>query len=89
MSTGRKASQSQQQSQPSGRNHDERSPLLQNDQVDAGEGGDARELLKFEDDDTENPRKWPRRRKMVNIGIIAMMSGTPLSHPVALNGLKC
>lgn len=86
MSTGRKASQTQQQSQPSERSHDERSPLLQNGQVDAGEGGDARELLKFEDDDTENPRKWPRRKKMINIAIIAMMSGMSLSHSVALNG---
>lgn len=62
---------------------DERTPLLQNGHVDAGEGGDSREVIKFSDEDPDNPRQWPRRRKMINITIIAMMSSRfrPCSFP--------
>lgn len=54
---------------------DEREPLLQQGHVDAGEGGDSREVISFEEDDDSDPRQWPRRRKMTNVGIIALMSG--------------
>lgn len=52
---------------------DERSPLLQQGHVDAGEGGDSREVVRFAEDDDANPRLWARRKKMTNVGIIAMM----------------
>ncbi|MCJ1415359.1 hypothetical protein MMC32_001691 [Xylographa parallela] len=48
---------------------DETSPLLEN-----GHGGDERKLVKFEEDDKENPRCWPKSRKMTNVGIIALMA---------------
>lgn len=49
---------------------DERSALLS----DAGEGGDSRELLRFENDDVANPRYWSYGAKMRNIATIAAMS---------------
>lgn len=57
-----------------GSQQDENSPLLQNGHVDGGEGGDSREVIKFEEDDENNPRHWPRRKKMINVFIIAAMS---------------
>lgn len=53
---------------------DERAPLLRNGHVDAGEGGDSREVLNFEESDSANPRKWNKKKKMVNVAIIALMS---------------
>lgn len=53
---------------------DERTPLLQNGHVDGGEGGDSRELLEFSEDDTANPRKWNKSKKMINVAIIALMA---------------
>ena len=54
----------------------EREPLLQHreSQLDAGEGGDSRELVQFEEDDEGNPRAWKYREKLANMGIIAMMA---------------
>ena len=56
--------------------HDgEREPLIDRSSVlDGGEGGDSRELLKFDDDDTSDPRQWARSKKMVNVAVIAAMS---------------
>lgn len=53
----------------------ERQPLLQRDsQLDGGEGGDSRELLKFDEEDAADPRQWTRTQKMTNVFIIAAMS---------------
>lgn len=53
---------------------DEREPLLQNGHVDGGEGGDSREVISFSKNDAGDPRQWPRRRKMTNVAIIALMA---------------
>ncbi|KAF2647648.1 MFS general substrate transporter [Lophiostoma macrostomum CBS 122681] len=49
----------------------ERSPLLRHD---SDEEADERELLRLEDQDPENPRAWPRWRKLANVGVIASMA---------------
>lgn len=49
---------------------DERSALLS----DAGEGGDSREILRFDESDSMNPRQWSYAAKMRNIATIAAMS---------------
>lgn len=50
---------------------DEESPLL--DRSDDGEE-DTRQEVKFSDDDDENPRAWSKRKKLINVAIIALMS---------------
>ena len=51
--------------------NDEQSPLLTH-----SEGGqDPRKLIEFRERDEENPRYWSRSKKMVNVGIIALMAG--------------
>ncbi|KAF2791827.1 MFS general substrate transporter [Melanomma pulvis-pyrius CBS 109.77] len=52
--------------------NDEHSPLLR--QWTDDEEVDLREVLRLEDDDPENPRAWPKRKKLANVGVIAMMS---------------
>ena len=63
--------------------HDERSPLLPispnangRDQGDenADAGSREEEVVGFVDGDKENPRNWTKTRKMVNVGIIALMA---------------
>ena len=54
--------------------NDEREPLLQHQATDSGEGGDSRDLISFGDGDGENPREWPKSRKMANVAVIAAMS---------------
>ncbi|KAF4551319.1 Efflux pump vrtL-like protein 3 [Elsinoe fawcettii] len=74
----------------SDRDTNEETPLLdehlQNrDAVDE----DNRKLLKFDDDDDANPRNWPRRRKMINVFVIAMMSIlSPLASSAFTPGLQ-
>lgn len=53
---------------------DERRPLLQQGHTDSGEGGDSREVIKFDEQDSANPRQWKKSKKMVNVFVIAMMS---------------
>lgn len=57
-------------------NGHERQPLLRqrNSQIDAGEGGDSRELVAFGEQDLGNPKAWPYRSKIINVGVIAMMA---------------
>lgn len=50
---------------------DERTPLLQHH---SEEEADEREVLRLRDSDPENPRAWPRWRKLMNVGVIAMMA---------------
>lgn len=53
----------------------EREPLLdRSSQVDAGEGGDSRELITFEESDQANPKQWKWSAKLANMFVIAMMS---------------
>ena len=59
---------------PQENTQDEREPLLQNGHVDGGEGGDSREVISFSENDASDPRQWTRRRKMTNVGIIALMA---------------
>lgn len=61
--------------------HDERSPLLQQnghtpdpDRRNAEDEEDF-ELVEFEKEDADNPRNWSRRAKLANVGIIALMAG--------------
>lgn len=59
---------------PQPNRQDEREPLLQNGHVDGGEGGDSREIISFSENDASDPRQWTKRRKMTNVGIIALMA---------------
>ena len=58
----------------------ERSPLLQHDRR-AEDGGEyetqqGEEVwVEFSEGDKEDPRNWTKTRKMVNVGIIALMAG--------------
>jgi hypothetical protein len=64
----------------------EREPLLQRDD---GEANDTRELLSFTDSDPENPRNWPQRTKMANVGVIAAMSIlSPLASSMFTPGIQ-
>lgn len=72
----------------------ERTPLLRDgrseDHADEEhDDGDSRKLLKFEDGDEENPRQWPKRRKMINVFVIAMMSIlSPLASSAFTPGIR-
>lgn len=52
---------------------DERTPLLAD-----GRDDEDRQIVvvDFEDGDEGNPRNWTKMKKMVNVGIIALMAGT-------------
>ncbi|RMY54560.1 hypothetical protein D0864_13930 [Hortaea werneckii] len=72
-----------------GRHNDEREPLLRNQATDSGEGGDSRDLLSFEEGDGENPREWPKRKKMANVAVIAAMSIlSPLASSMFTPGIE-
>lgn len=49
---------------------DERTPLLQNGEEQEGQTV----VVDFEKGDGDDPRNWTKRRKMVNVGIIALMA---------------
>ncbi|KAF2435692.1 MFS general substrate transporter [Tothia fuscella] len=62
---------------------DERSPLLGDDNYD------DRELLQFSKEDPENPRLWPRSKKLMNVAVIASMAVlSPLASSMFTPGLK-
>ena len=68
---------------------DEQTPLLRQGHVDAGEGGDSRQLLKFDDQDAGNPRQWDRKKKMANVAVIAVMAiVSPLASSAFTPGLQ-
>ncbi|KAG9966927.1 MFS general substrate transporter, partial [Aureobasidium melanogenum] len=74
---------------PQQNRQDEREPLLQNGHVDGGEGGDSREIISFSENDASDPRQWPRRRKMINVGIIALMAIlSPLASSMFSPGIQ-
>ena len=69
---------------------DERQPLIDRDsQIDAGEGGDSRELIQFSEDDNENPKQWTYSAKLMNIGVIAAMAIlSPLASSMFTPGIN-
>lgn len=74
----------------------ERQPLLRhgtggqlNNLSDAGEGGDSRELIQFEEDDHDNPKAWKYREKLSNMGVIAFMAIlSPLASSMFTPGIS-
>lgn len=52
-------------------NHDERSPLLQHNTQQDGEG---LQTIEFSKEDEANPRAWSRPKKLTNIAVVAMMA---------------
>jgi MFS family permease len=74
------------------RQHDqEREPLLRDGRLDAGEGGDARDIVtvSFSSKDSEDPRQWSRSKKLVNLGIIAQMALlSPLASSMISPGIS-
>lgn len=71
------------------RQDDETQPLLQSGHADGGEGGDSRELLRFEEQDSENPRQWSYTRKMLNVATIASMAIlSPLASSMFTPGIQ-
>ncbi|CAK3806823.1 transporter mfs2 [Lecanosticta acicola] len=68
---------------------DETQPLLQRGHTDGGEGGDSRELLRFEENDSENPRQWSYTSKMLNVATIAAMAIlSPLASSMFTPGIS-
>ncbi|KAK3109772.1 hypothetical protein LTR53_016603, partial [Teratosphaeriaceae sp. CCFEE 6253] len=69
---------------------DEETPLLNGQPTDGGEGGDSRSLVvSFSDGDGDNPRQWTYRKKMINVGVIALMSVlSPLASSMFTPGLE-
>ncbi|KAK3048782.1 hypothetical protein LTR09_009894 [Extremus antarcticus] len=69
----------------------ERQPLLRNGSQlnDAGEGGDSRQIIQFEDDDNDNPKAWKYREKLMNMGVIAFMAIlSPLASSMFTPGIS-
>ncbi|KAL9127889.1 MAG: hypothetical protein Q9217_003325 [Psora testacea] len=68
---------------------DERSPLLQNGHSNVSAGAEEQIIIDFEDGDPENPRNWTRTRKMINVGIIALMAVlSPLASSMFTPGIS-
>ena len=49
----------------------EQSPLLSRSRDDE----EPRQLIDFGEGDAENPRNWRKSKKMINVGVIALMAG--------------
>ncbi|KAF2754199.1 MFS general substrate transporter [Pseudovirgaria hyperparasitica] len=66
--------------------HDERTPLLR----DGGEQAETQyEYIDFAKDDGENPRLWPRSKKMTNVAVIAAMAIlSPLASSMFTPGIQ-
>ncbi|KAH7109425.1 major facilitator superfamily domain-containing protein [Dendryphion nanum] len=63
----------------------ERRPLLRHI---TEEVTDNREILQLHDDDPENPRAWPRRKKLANVAVIALMAVlSPLTSSMVTPGI--
>jgi hypothetical protein len=73
-----------------GTEDDERRPLLRTtSQLDAGEGGDSRELIQFGEEDVENPKQWKWSEKLMNMGVIACMAiMSPLASSMFTPGIN-
>ena len=72
------------------RNTSERQPLLhRGSQIDAGEGGDSRELIQFDEEDEGNPKHWTYTAKLMNIAVIASMAIlSPLASSMFTPGIN-
>ena len=69
------------------RHSDEEAPLLQRTPSDANER--ERKPINFTDEDEENPRAWTRRKKLINVGIIALMAlVSPLASSMFTPGIQ-
>ncbi|KAF2874909.1 membrane transporter [Massariosphaeria phaeospora] len=67
--------------------HNEREPLLRHQHW--SDEGDERELLLLGDQDPENPRAWPKWRKLANVAVIATMSiVSPLASSMFTPGIR-
>ncbi|KIW73209.1 hypothetical protein PV04_01343 [Phialophora macrospora] len=76
---------------PHDRRHgdDERQPLLQPDGDAASQHSHETLQVQFGPDDEENPRAWARRKKIVNVAIIALMAVlTPLASSMFTPGIR-
>lgn len=75
--------------EPARNSSDERRPLLErNAAVDGGEGGDNREILTFDENDSGNPRQWAYTTKMLNVAVIALMAVlSPLASSMFTPGI--
>lgn len=72
-----------------GTRHDEHTPLLRDgEEADDREVSErcrgkqckiltVDQILRLTDDDPENPRSWPRWRKLANVAVVAFMAGKP------------
>ena len=53
---------------------DEESPLLARDNESEHEREEQKKQVKFTENDADNPKTWSKRKKLTNVGIIALMS---------------
>lgn len=70
---------------------DEERPLLYSDADGDGGSRFSQETrrVQFDDDDEENPKAWTKRRKLVNVGIIALMAIlSPLASSMFTPGIS-
>lgn len=70
---------------------DEERPLLHSDaDGDAGSRfGQETRQVQFADDDEDNPKAWTNRRKLINVGIIALMAIlSPLASSMFTPGIS-
>ncbi|KIW44965.1 uncharacterized protein PV06_03394 [Exophiala oligosperma] len=70
---------------------DEERPLLHSDADGDGGSRFSQETrrVQFDDDDEENPKAWTKRRKLVNVGIIALMAIlSPLASSMFTPGIS-
>lgn len=67
----------------------ERQPLLRDQRPGQDERADDREIIKFSEDDPDNPRNWPKMRKYVNTAVVALMSIlSPLASSMFTPGIE-
>jgi hypothetical protein len=67
---------------------DEEQPLLRRESIDEHDGHE-RQQVKFSEDDEENPRAWSKRKKLINVAIIALMSiFSPLASSMFTPGIE-
>lgn len=69
-------------------NVDEEQPLLHREISEQRDEHDRQEV-KFSEDDEENPRSWSKRKKLINVAIIALMSIlSPLASSMVTPGIE-
>ena len=59
-----------------GQHEEEQEPeVLVRQKISPSPSSDQAQIIDFSKEDDENPRNWPRRRKFINVAIIAFMAG--------------